>query len=194
MQGIKDVVGTKVAVQRGNVAEYTLLLTLEKEGIAKDQVQEVYIAVPDAAAALAQKKVDAWVTWDPYISIAEIDKTARSIFDGRDAPDFGVWIVRNDFLQGHPEAVTSVLSALKLEGDWANANVLKAVQIEGAEAKLPDAVTERMATRPRNYAITSIDDKIEPQMQSIATWMSDGKVIPKSIDLNAYVVKNLVKG
>jgi sulfonate transport system substrate-binding protein len=117
-------------VQRGNVAEYTLLKTLVHEGIDKDSVTRIYISPQDAAIALAQSKVDAWVTWDPYVSIAETQGHARSIADGSAAPDYGVTVVRDELLESHPDVVKQVMSALQAESLWANANLSEATQME----------------------------------------------------------------
>jgi sulfonate transport system substrate-binding protein len=87
IQSVQELIGKSVAVQRGNVAEYTLLKTLEHDGIDKARINRVYISPQDAAIALAQGKVDAWVTWDPYVSIAETQGNARIIGDGSAAPD-----------------------------------------------------------------------------------------------------------
>jgi sulfonate transport system substrate-binding protein len=191
---VADLVGKKVAVQRGNVAEYTLLKTLEHENIAKDQVERVYIAPADAAIALTQKKVDAWTTWDPYISIAEIQNGARIIVSGQYAPDFGVYAARADLIKSQPDAVKKVLAGLQKEALWANANIVKAVNIEGTETKLPQPVIDRIGTRARDYSLSPVDPKILAQMQTISAWLVDNAVIPKPVDVASSVADGLFKG
>ncbi|MCX6023690.1 MAG: ABC transporter substrate-binding protein [Chloroflexi bacterium] len=186
VKNLNDLIGKKVAVQRGNVAEYTFLKTLEKRNIAKDKIERVYIAPQDAAVALAQSKVDAWVTWDPYISIAETQNGAK-------VTDFGVWTSLDDFVKSKPELASAVISALAKEGAWANANAKDALGIIAKELNLPAEVADRMATRPSNCTIIGIDDKVAGEIQLTADWLKENSVIPNAVDLNKSVVRNLVK-
>ena len=192
VQSVGELVGKSVAVQRGNVAEYTLLKTLEREGIDKDQVNRVYISPQDAAVALAQGKVDAWVTWDPYVSIAETQGNARAIADGSEAPDYGVTVVRSDLLDAQPEVVDKVMTALQQEADWANASLAEATQMEIQQEGLPPDVAQVVASRPRDYSLHPVDDVAVAGMQSVATWLSDTGVIPSPVDVSQAIATGVL--
>jgi sulfonate transport system substrate-binding protein len=192
IQSVQELVGKSVAVQRGNVAEYTLLKTLEREGIDKDRINRVYISPQDAAIALAQGKVDAWVTWDPYVSIAETQGNARSIGDGSAAPDYGVTVVRTELLESHPDVVKQVAGVLQAEAAWANANLSEATQMEIQQQQLPPDVARAVASRPRNYVLMPIDETVITGMQQVANWLSDGGVIPVSVDVSQAVAPGVL--
>lgn len=194
VQSVSELIGKSVAVQRGNVAEYTLLKTLEREGIDKDRVNRVYISPQDAAVALAQGKVDAWVTWDPYVSIAETQGNARAIADGSEAPDYGVTVVRSDLLDAQPDVVDKVMSALQAEAAWANANVAEATHMEIQQQGLPPDVAQVVAGRPRNYALQPVDDVAVTAMQGVSSWLSDAGVIPTPVDVSQAVASGVLAG
>lgn len=176
-----------MAVLRGNVAEYTLLKTLEHDGVPKDQVKRVYISVTDAATALAQEKVDAWVTWDPYVAVAEIEHGARQIADGSAAPDYSVYVARDDLMMGKPDVIGKVLGRLPTEGAWANANTREAVAIEDEELKLPSQIVERLAQRPRSYEVILVDAIVQAEIQRAADWLHETGVIPNPVTVSSSV-------
>jgi sulfonate transport system substrate-binding protein len=192
IQSVQELVGKSVAVQRGNVAEYTLLKTLEFDGIDKDRVNRVYISPQDAAVALWQGKVDAWVTWDPYVSIAETQGNARIIADGSAAPDYGVTVVRSDLLDSQPDVVTKVMRALQTEAAWADDHLSDATQLEIQQQNLPPDVAAAVASRPRRYALLPVDDTVVSSMQGVASWLSDAGVIPYAVNVSGAVASGIL--
>ncbi|HKO91004.1 MAG TPA: NrtA/SsuA/CpmA family ABC transporter substrate-binding protein [Polyangiaceae bacterium] len=65
-----DLVGKRVAVNWAAHGDYILLRALEKYGVPADQVTRVPIQPPDAAAAFATGKIDAWSTFGVFYSTA----------------------------------------------------------------------------------------------------------------------------
>lgn len=64
-----DLVGKKVAVNRGGWGEHLLLKVIEKEDIPREQVKRVYMTPTNALPALLQSHVDAWAMWDPGLAM-----------------------------------------------------------------------------------------------------------------------------
>src|SRR5690349_19445667 len=71
IRSVADLKGKKVGVGKGTSAHNLLVAALEKEGIAFDEIEPVYLSPADAAAAFASDKIDAWTVWDPFFAIAE---------------------------------------------------------------------------------------------------------------------------
>lgn len=67
---IEDLVGKRVAVNLAAHGDYVLLRALEKHGVPADKVQRVPIQPPDAAAAFATGKIDAWSTFGVFFTTA----------------------------------------------------------------------------------------------------------------------------
>jgi sulfonate transport system substrate-binding protein len=65
-----DLVGKRVAVNWAAHGDYVLLRALQKHGIPAHQVTRVPIQPPDAAAAFATSKIDAWSTFGVFFTTA----------------------------------------------------------------------------------------------------------------------------
>jgi sulfonate transport system substrate-binding protein len=67
---VKDLVGKRVAVNQAAKGDYVLLKALANAGIPAAQVERLPIQPPDAAAAFATGKIDAWSTFGTFFSTA----------------------------------------------------------------------------------------------------------------------------
>jgi sulfonate transport system substrate-binding protein len=67
---IEDLVGKRVAVNRAAKGDYLVLRALEKKGIDAKSVERVPIQPPEAAAAFATGKIDAWATFGVFFATA----------------------------------------------------------------------------------------------------------------------------
>ncbi|MEV6971054.1 ABC transporter substrate-binding protein [Hamadaea sp. NPDC051192] len=114
IKSVADLVGKRVAVNKGGRGEYLLLLALQQANIPVDQVERVYLGLDQAASAFATGKVDAW--WAIVNAYPQVvAKGARVLVHGRDLPDQDLSIVaaRLELLQQHPEAVKVYLDVLR---------------------------------------------------------------------------------
>lgn len=67
---IEDLVGKRVAVNAAAHGDYLLLKALQNRGIPSASVERVPIQPPDAAAAFATGKIDAWSTFGVFFGTA----------------------------------------------------------------------------------------------------------------------------
>ncbi|NUR69307.1 MAG: ABC transporter substrate-binding protein [Hamadaea sp.] len=114
IKSVADLVGRRVAVNKGGRGEYLLLLALQQANIPVDKVERVYLGLDQAASAFATGKVDAW--WAIVNAYPQVvAKGARVLVHGRDLPDQDLSIVaaRLELLQQHPEAVKVYLDVLR---------------------------------------------------------------------------------
>lgn len=70
IKSAKDLIGKRVAVNQAAKGDYLVLKLLANNGIPADQVTRVPIQPPDAAAAFATGKIDAWATFGVFFSTA----------------------------------------------------------------------------------------------------------------------------
>jgi len=66
VENAKDLVGKKVAVLEGGLAQLYMAIWLEQNGVAYDQVEYVNLIMDDAAAAMIGGDVAAAEFWDPF--------------------------------------------------------------------------------------------------------------------------------
>ena len=67
---VKDLIGKRVAVNLAAKGDYVLLKALANAGIPATEVERLPIQPPDAAAAFATGKIDAWSTFATFFSTA----------------------------------------------------------------------------------------------------------------------------
>ena len=77
-----DLKGKKIGTGRGSVGHQLLLAALEKHGLTANDVQLVFLLPSDAKVAYSSGSIDAWSTWEPYVSQEEILFGARRVITG----------------------------------------------------------------------------------------------------------------
>lgn len=110
----KDLAGKKIAFPKDSGSEVLLRLTLERAGLSLKDVQTVDLPADQAAVAFMTGRVDAAVTYEPYIANAR--KALPDMTEPSTAGEFpGVisdfWIVNPGFAAAHPDAVVGMLQA-----------------------------------------------------------------------------------
>ena len=82
LRTVADLKGKRVATNRGSIGHQVVLAALEEAGLPADSVTFSFLPPADAKIALASGAVDAWATWEPYTSTAELAGLVRVIRDG----------------------------------------------------------------------------------------------------------------
>jgi sulfonate transport system substrate-binding protein len=185
---IPQLIGKRVAVNRGGSGEYLLALALSKHGIAYDKVDRVYLGPSDGAYAFSTGAVVGWSVWDPYFAIAQIRDKARTLAVSHAIGDENATIVvaRNSLIAEQPEAVRAVFDALIVENTWAKANPAAAAALYAADAKVDQATANVLASRaPVTY--TAVNATVTASLHRVASWFADQKIIPTVPDVQNFV-------
>ncbi|MCK4761170.1 MAG: ABC transporter substrate-binding protein [Candidatus Aminicenantes bacterium] len=86
IKNISDLKGKKVAFPKGVPPHFFLLNLLRKEGLSSKDIVPVYMEAGDAAVAFMAGKVDAAVTWEPWLSRADKPEYGHKIISSLEAP------------------------------------------------------------------------------------------------------------
>jgi sulfonate transport system substrate-binding protein len=107
---VKDLVGKRVAVNLAAKGDYVLLKALANDGVPADQVNRVPIQPPDAAAAFATGKIDAWSTFGVFYSTA-VRNGAHVLVTEHEiqSDDVGVLSANVETLEKSPEAYQVII-------------------------------------------------------------------------------------
>lgn len=81
IHSVSQLKGKSVAVNQGSSDNYHILEILDKAGWTVKDINLEYLAPPEALAAFASSKLDAWDIWSPYIEEIEAKYGARVITD-----------------------------------------------------------------------------------------------------------------
>ncbi len=193
IQRVPDLVGKTVAVNKAGVAEFLLVAALEKYSVPREQVTVVYLNPPDAAAAFAAGKIDAWAIWSGPRDVAEVQLGARRIFEeGKELDfqiDFGTYLVRDEYAKQEPDLIRKVIRAHQAEVEWTNANYAEATELGRQVSKYPQPVVERLVSEHSTSTLRFIDDEGLAKLQAGADWLSERKVISGKLDVAAHAVR-----
>lgn len=173
--------GRKVAIAKGSSAHNFTVRALKRAGLAFSDIEPVYLAPADAAAAFASRRVDAWSVWDPYYAIAETRHGARPIVTTNDGLASSTFYLANRrTATEHPNVLRAALDELKQVTAWASAHrdQLAALTAEVTGVELD---VQKIATARYPIELNSVSDQIVRQQQEIADTFFALGLIPKEI-------------
>jgi sulfonate transport system substrate-binding protein len=179
-----DLAGKRIATTRGSVGHYLLLFVLDKAGIDQSAVSIAFLAPNDGKSALDGGSVDAWSVWDPYVAIAELEGSTRSIANARALyPGFGFLIASDTAIAGKRAQIADFIGPMNRAYDWRRTHVAEFAKVFSAETGLPDAVAVAMLTHTQ-YRSVPIDDQVVAGVQAIIDVYARHRVVPARVDLS----------
>jgi NitT/TauT family transport system substrate-binding protein len=109
---IKDLRGRTVAFNKGSVSHFFLSVLLRKNGLTEKDINGVQMQQDDAGAAFVAHKVDAAVTWEPWLTRAKRTPGGHVLVDSSSTPGLIVDILlfRSDVIKSHPDAVKAAVT------------------------------------------------------------------------------------
>lgn len=110
---VKDLKGKKVAVNEGSVSQFYLNVLLAKAGLKEADLQTVNMTAADAGSAFVAQKVDAAVTWEPWLSRGKASPHGHLLTDSSKTPGLitDVFIVPTDYVAKHKKEMAGIVAA-----------------------------------------------------------------------------------
>jgi NitT/TauT family transport system substrate-binding protein len=110
---VADLKGLKIGNQVGSSTGNTFVdIIAPRAGLKKSDYQEVKMDVNEMVAAAAAKSIDAFVTVDPYCSIAEAEGIATTVVSLYDYDPMPVFMAATpEFVEKNPQVVVEYLRA-----------------------------------------------------------------------------------
>ncbi|MEK7107296.1 MAG: ABC transporter substrate-binding protein [Patescibacteria group bacterium] len=120
IQGISDLKGKKVYLGLGFPSDFLFHYIAEKNGLASSDFQITNLNPEDVGASFVAGKIDAGMTWEPWLSKAAERKDGKVLFTSRDYPGVITDIVmaRTDLIQSRRADVENVMRAFFEASDW----------------------------------------------------------------------------
>ncbi|HKV45325.1 MAG TPA: ABC transporter substrate-binding protein [bacterium] len=109
---IKELRGKRVAYNKGSVSHFFLSVLLRQNGMTEKDIQSIQMQQDDAGAAFVAHKVDAAVTWEPWLTRAKRTPGGHVLVDSSKTPGLIVDILlfRTDVVKNHPAAVKAAVA------------------------------------------------------------------------------------
>ncbi len=176
---IKDLAGKKVAVNRGGTGEYLLMQGLQTNVVDPKSVERVYLSPSDSGPSFTQGHVDAWATWDPFLTIAETAYDGKVVADGAaiKSDNAVVLVASKEFAKSKADQLQLVFDVIKSENAWAVANKEEAGTVWVKEMNVPSNLAAKIG---ENNAVptTSVTDADVKQIGAVAEWYAKSGIIP----------------
>lgn len=180
--------GRKVAIAKGSSSHNFTVQALKRAGLAFTDIEPVYLAPADAAAAFASRRVDAWTIWDPYFAIAQKQHGARAIVTTADEglASHTFYLANKGVATRAPEVLQAVLDELRGVTRWAARNRDKLAALT-AEVTGVDLEAQKIATERYPIELNPVTDKVVRQQQEIADTFFALGLIPRRITVSEIV-------
>ncbi len=187
---IADLKGKRVGFTKGSSAHNIVVQTLEKAGLAYDDITPVYLTPPDAGPAFANGSIDAWAVWDPYFAIGEKKQNARILINAHEVAKTNAFFIANrDFAAQKSGPLREVIAGLATAAAWAEANRDAVAQSLHEITGVPLDI-QTLAARRASFAIGPVTDEIIETQQGVADRFHKLGLIPKQIAVRDIVWKS----
>jgi NitT/TauT family transport system substrate-binding protein len=137
IKDVKDLKGKTMAFEVGSTSHMLALTALQQGGLTEEDVEVVQMSAGDAGAAFAAGKVDAAVTWEPWLSKgAEAD--GKVLLTTKDLPGIIVDTVsfKEEVIKNRPDDVKAFVKAMGEAMDYWKENPEEADEIMAKGLKI----------------------------------------------------------
>lgn len=188
IQSLKDLKGKQIAVNRGGWGHYLILGLLDRAGLKPSDVTLRFLGPVDGRAALASHSVDAWATWEPYVSSAlVVDQDVlvpqgggKEILSG-----YSYALAREEALKdpAKREAIADLQARLAKAQIWAEQHPEAFAKALSGSLRIPEKITRRWIASAQIRPV-EFTPKLADSLQKSADFFYKNHVLPKSVDVH----------
>ncbi len=186
IQTVEDLKGKRIAFNKASIAQYLLIKSLNNVGLTIDDVEPVILNPPEASIAFEQGQVDAWVVWDPYLSVSEskgnpIIQTAEGI-----VPYRSFYFATPEIVDEHPELIQVFIKHLGRIGKEIDENPQEAAKLMEEETKIAAETWEKVLRRKQSNISFMTDESVLDLQTQVEDLLNIG-LIENEIEVEKYI-------
>ncbi|EPN31911.1 ABC transporter, periplasmic substrate-binding protein, aliphatic sulfonates family, partial [Pseudomonas syringae pv. actinidiae ICMP 19096] len=133
--------------------------------------------------AFENNKVDAWVTWEPFLTSAQRQLPTRTLADGSGLASYKrYYLTGTGYAKAHPQVLSVVYDQLHKTGSWLKANPKEAAHVLSPLWGNLDIETVEIANSHRSYQIQPVKRDELGEQQKIADAFFAAGLLPKAVD------------
>jgi ABC-type nitrate/sulfonate/bicarbonate transport system substrate-binding protein len=193
VENVDGLKGKKIGVARGSASEVLWLAMVKKLNLDPKNYTIVQVEAPEMVAALERGNIDAFVSWEPWLTRAvaavpntKVIQTSRGIMSPR------VYIYMNKgWAEKNQEAAVGFLRALKQSTDLLNADRDGAAKQVADFLKLDHDLTKTLMTKLR-YDLRLDDGSVE-NFVTVAEQLKNSGKLAKPMDWSKFIYPDLLK-
>jgi sulfonate transport system substrate-binding protein len=183
IRSVTDLKEKKVALNKGSNVHYLLVRALENAGLKYSDIHPVYLTPADARAAFDSGSVDAWVIWDPFLTVARVATKARVLVDGTGlVANREFFLADRKFVEAHPEIIADLTKAVDEASVWAKDQPRAVAELLSHEVGI-DVDTLQQITEHLPWGFQPVTPSVIADQQKIADAFFTLNLIPKKLDV-----------
>jgi len=181
---VADLKGKKVAATRGTDPFVFLVRSLDQNGLTLKDIEYVALQHADGKNAFLRGDVDAWAGLDPLQGQAEVENNAVLFHRDISLNTYGVLNTREDVIARHPEIIVRVLRAYEQARHWAIANPAEFKALYIREAKITEAVADKVLGERTDIQQSRIGDVQKKTIAAAGDVLKKNGVISETVDID----------
>ncbi|MFE8049465.1 aliphatic sulfonate ABC transporter substrate-binding protein [Brenneria goodwinii] len=183
LKSLPDLQGRRIAVTKAAGSHYLLIAALAKANLSFKDITPAYLTPADGRAALENGNVDAWVTWEPFVSSAVVQQKARVLADGKGLASYQrYYLAATDYARQHPDILSIIYQQLEKTGQWVKASPDQAAALLGPLWGNLDSNTVELANANRTYQVRAVTPQSLSEQQHIADAFFNEGLLPERIN------------
>lgn len=200
---IQDLKGATIGMDKSSTSYFFFLSVLKKNGVAEKDVKIREMGAGEAGAAFVAGKLDAAVSWEPWLTNAGKRKGGHVLVSSKDYPHTIVDVVtlRSDFVDKHPKAVLGLTKAWFDAVDFYKKNPEKGNEIIGKALSLKSSEVKSMVKgvsffdKSKNVVFfdKNKNNNVYELAQRAGDFWTQKKIIDKNIDVDKLIDNQFIQ-
>jgi sulfonate transport system substrate-binding protein len=184
IKAVADLKEKKVALNRGSNVHYLLVRALENAGLKYSDIHPIYLPPADARAAFDSGNVDAWVIWDPFLTVARVATKARTLVDGTGlVANREFFLADRRFVEAHPKIIDDLTKAVDEASVWAKEQPRAVAELLSRDVGI-DVDTLQQITEHLPWGFQPITPTVIADQQKIADAFFSLNLVPKKLNVS----------
>lgn len=177
IRSFADLKGKTIATGRGSIGHQLVLAALEANGLTAADIRLAFLAPSDAKVAYSRGSVEAWSTWEPYVSQEEVLFGARRVQTAEGlTPGLSFIIARPDAIRDRRAALEDFVRRQATARAWSRSHVADYAASWGRLMGIPAEVALHWLQRAR-IEVGPIDgDVVAGEQQTIDLYHRAGLI------------------
>ncbi len=180
IRSLDDLKGKKIATGRGSIGHQLILAAMESKGWSPSDLQIVFLAPSEAKVAYTQGSVDAWSTWEPYVSQEEVLFQSRRVITAEGlASGMSFQVASFDAIRDKRPELEDFLRRLTAARAWSLTNVGGYADTWGKLMGIPPAVPLNWLSRAKIRVAPIDDGVVADEQKTIDLYFRSGLIKQK---------------
>lgn len=177
---ITDLLGKKITTTKGSVGHFLALAALNQAGHQGKDVDFIYLTPGESRTLLEGGQADAWATWDPYTSMAQLnqgDSKTRVLISGDKLFAGNIPLIANDnAIQNKTALLNDFLNRVGQAYQWVNQHPEQFSALQAKHTGLPLQVHLLSNLHGQPHRVDIDEGAIEELQRSIDLFRKEGLI------------------